>query len=113
MATTVWRGQLTFGLVSFPVRLHIAARKERVRMHYLRRTPSKAEPVNEQTPMDEQTEEEAAEPDKRSNGPMDRRVTEVPSEAEALRFPVTRIKQEFLSENDERPVARLTGEAAV
>jgi DNA end-binding protein Ku len=30
MATTVWKGHLTFGLISLPVRLHRAARAERV-----------------------------------------------------------------------------------
>lgn len=38
MATTVWRGHLTFGLVSIPVRLFKAGRAERVRLHQLRRT---------------------------------------------------------------------------
>jgi DNA end-binding protein Ku len=36
MASTVWKGQLTFGLVSFPVRLLRAARKERVPLRYIR-----------------------------------------------------------------------------
>jgi len=40
MASTVWKGQLTFGLVSIPVRLHTAARRERVRLHYLKTAPS-------------------------------------------------------------------------
>ena len=76
MASTVWRGQLTFGLVSFPVRLHIAARKERVRMHYLRRAASKGEPLNEQTPVREHIEEEAAEPDQQPNGRVQRELVE-------------------------------------
>jgi DNA end-binding protein Ku len=41
MATTVWKGNLTFGLVTFPVRLFRAARKERIPLRRLRR----AEPV--------------------------------------------------------------------
>src|SRR5579871_979036 len=41
MATAVWKGQLTFGLVSVPIRLYRAARKERVRLHYL--APSEPE----------------------------------------------------------------------
>jgi DNA end-binding protein Ku len=36
MASTVWKGQLTFGLVSFPVRLLRAARKERIALKYVR-----------------------------------------------------------------------------
>jgi DNA end-binding protein Ku len=35
MATTTWKGQLTFGLVSIPVRLQRAARKERIVFNYL------------------------------------------------------------------------------
>jgi DNA end-binding protein Ku len=35
MPSVVWKGHLTFGLVSIPVKLHRAARKERVRLHYV------------------------------------------------------------------------------
>ena len=35
MANTVWKGQLTFGLISFPVRLVRAARKDRVPLRYV------------------------------------------------------------------------------
>jgi DNA end-binding protein Ku len=38
MATTVWRGHLTFGLVSFPVRLFSAARSESVSFNLLHET---------------------------------------------------------------------------
>ena len=37
MATTLWKGHLTFGLVSIPVKLFRAARAEKVRMHHLQR----------------------------------------------------------------------------
>jgi hypothetical protein len=33
----VWKGLLSFGLVSIPVRRHRAARKERIPLHYVRR----------------------------------------------------------------------------
>ncbi|QOY91148.1 non-homologous end joining protein Ku [Paludibaculum fermentans] len=36
-ASTVWKGYISFGLVSFPVRLTSAARAERVRFHMLHR----------------------------------------------------------------------------
>jgi DNA end-binding protein Ku len=42
MATTIWKGHLTFGLVSIPIRLFKAARAERVSFHQLYR--SKAAP---------------------------------------------------------------------
>ena len=35
MASTIWKGPITFGLVSFPVRLQKAARKERVALRYV------------------------------------------------------------------------------
>src|SRR5271163_3679225 len=35
MAATVWKGYLSFGLVSFPVRLFAAARAESVHFHML------------------------------------------------------------------------------
>jgi hypothetical protein len=37
MASTVWKGHLTFGLVSIPVRLIRAARAERVKLRQLYR----------------------------------------------------------------------------
>src|SRR5262245_51914737 len=37
MASTVWRGHLTFGLVSIPVRLLRAARRERINLRQLHR----------------------------------------------------------------------------
>jgi DNA end-binding protein Ku len=43
MATTVWRGHLVFGLVSFPVRLYRAARAEKVSLRRLYR-PAEEEP---------------------------------------------------------------------
>ncbi|MGI8743470.1 MAG: Ku protein [Bryobacteraceae bacterium] len=39
MATSVWRGHLTFGLVSIPVRLFKAARPEKIRFHRLHKSP--------------------------------------------------------------------------
>lgn len=38
MAATVWKGYLSFGLVSFPIRLFAAARPERVHFHMLHKT---------------------------------------------------------------------------
>lgn len=37
MASTIWKGHLTFGLVSIPIRLSRAARAEKVHMHHLQR----------------------------------------------------------------------------
>ncbi len=35
MATTVWKGSITFGLVSIPIRLYAAARPQRIPLHQL------------------------------------------------------------------------------
>ena len=35
MATSVWKGHLTFGLVSIPIRLFAAARSERISLNQL------------------------------------------------------------------------------
>jgi DNA end-binding protein Ku len=39
MASTVWRGYITFGLISIPVRLFRAARSERVKLKHVYRVP--------------------------------------------------------------------------
>ena len=55
MATAVWRGQLTFGLLSFPVKLYAAARRDPISFRNLRKreepeaeiapSASRAEPI--------------------------------------------------------------------
>jgi DNA end-binding protein Ku len=49
MANTVWKGQLTFGLVSFPVRLVRAARKDRIPLRLIRETGSANPDEEEET----------------------------------------------------------------
>jgi len=49
VASTVWKGQLSFGLVSFAVRLTKAARKERIPLRYVREQ-SRVEPAEEHIP---------------------------------------------------------------
>jgi hypothetical protein len=62
MAGTAWKGQLSFGLVVFPVRLYPAARRERVRLSYLRQT---AVPAQEEQSADR---EPKPPPQRASNG---------------------------------------------
>ena len=52
MASTVWRGYITFGLISIPVRLFRAARAERVSLRRLYRTsaPEPDDPTEEPEP---------------------------------------------------------------
>jgi DNA end-binding protein Ku len=44
MASTVWKGRLAFGMVSIPVRLYKAARRERIRFHHVYRPEDRYEP---------------------------------------------------------------------
>jgi DNA end-binding protein Ku len=49
MASSTWRGRIAFGMVSIPVRLYKAARRERVRFHHVYRAgQSVAEPEDDQ-----------------------------------------------------------------
>jgi DNA end-binding protein Ku len=50
MATTVWSGRLSFGMVAIPVRLFKAARRERVRFRQVYRPPSEPEVEEEEAP---------------------------------------------------------------
>ncbi len=66
MASTVWRGFLTFGLISIPVRLFRAARAERVSLRRLYRSePSAttAAPASRHAPAEEMPDEEEASTD--------------------------------------------------
>ena len=102
MASTVWRGHLTFGLVSFPVRLHIAARRERVRMHYVHRSQPEAEELKE-VPEPEQK------PGSRGERAKASETNFRPNEAKAPDLPVAqvaRLRQEFIAPKDERTVPR-------
>jgi DNA end-binding protein Ku len=56
MAASTWRGRIAFGMVSIPVRLYKAARRERIRFHNVYR-PERVEVERE-----EREEEEAPEP---------------------------------------------------
>jgi DNA end-binding protein Ku len=108
MAVTVWKGQLTFGLVSVPVRLYRAARKERVRLHYVRQAapetadeefpeleaPYSAPAERPQTPAASRTPE----------GVLGRDAAPVASPHETAPLPpVARVKQNLFSAADERP----------
>ncbi|MFL6416585.1 MAG: Ku protein [Bryobacteraceae bacterium] len=62
MASTVWRGFISFGLVSVPVRLFRAARAERVSLRRLYRAEAPARPLAELA--EEAEEEEAPSPTK-------------------------------------------------
>jgi DNA end-binding protein Ku len=58
MASTIWKGQLTFGLVSFPVRLQKAARRERIALKYVRETNAGVVTESDQIETGEEPEEQ-------------------------------------------------------
>jgi hypothetical protein len=93
MAATVWKGHLTFGLVSIPVRLVKAARRETVGFNQLYR----AEPAH--TP-------QAQPPRDYSRDDSDHRDNRI--EADSGPAPITRIQQEpFVPEDPtQTPVPR-------
>jgi len=105
MPSIVWKGQLTFGLVSIPVKLYRASRRERVRMHYVHRPEvsyeAPAEPETVVSEMPVRSIERApqrleafaprAEPEREA-------VPEPPP-------PITRVHQSLMT-SAEQPVAR-------
>jgi DNA end-binding protein Ku len=94
MASTVWKGRITFGMVSIPVRMFKAARRERIRFHHVVRAaepkpgPRRAEPEPEEP---EEPEIEAAEEEAESAAPVERvHFTPMPASAGAAAAPVER-----------------------
>src|SRR5690349_1812821 len=92
MAASVWRGRIAFGMVSIPVRLFKAARRERIRFHHVYR-PSVSEQEAEPEP-----EPEPPPP------PVRGRVREIPSAPVRIEEPEP--------EPDPEPVARVRQFAA-
>lgn len=92
MASTVWKGHVTFGLVSIPVRLYKAAHSEKISFHQLHR-PARAG----RKPVSAPTQEPAREPDAEE--------TLVEHET-ASQSPVYRIKQAAVSPVESVPVPR-------
>jgi DNA end-binding protein Ku len=95
MASTIWKGQLTFGLVSFPVRLQKAARRERIALKYVRETRDDASDKSE---LADAEEEEPRESKKTS-------PTGAPqsSDASEVRSEVLPVRQGHFSEGQLQP----------
>ena len=102
MASTVWRGRLAFGMVSIPVRLYKAARRERVRFHHVYRP--------EGARAQEEPEEEAPEPPRLTRGKVQEFPKSAPPpEAEApdeAAPDLVRVRNLPVNEADERPVQK-------
>lgn len=96
MASTVWKGQLTFGLVSIPIRIVRAARQEKVRFKQVYRA---AQPRAEDAVEPEETAqwEPAAEPE-RANSPTN--YYDAPARGPvAENSPVLPLRREFASQS--------------
>jgi DNA end-binding protein Ku len=61
MATSVWRGYISFGLVTIPVRLYKAARIERVKLREVYKVPAEAIPMPDVTGVRPEPAEDPAE----------------------------------------------------
>ncbi len=94
MASTVWRGNIAFGLVSIPVRLVRAARRERIQFHHVYRPdPASAE-----------RRQRSAEPDAEPEPDIER-AAEASGDAPVQRVRTTAVvTQEMVTrENDSAP----------
>ena len=102
MPSIVWKGHLTFGLVSIPVKLFRAARRERVQLHYVHR-PEPAEPpapVPMSTGAPEPVRSEPRSPRFEAASPIG------DSETAPSSSPVTRVRQSLVTAGDEQPISR-------
>src|SRR5258706_9568505 len=84
MAVTVWKGHLTFGLVSIPIRLFRAARREKISFHQLHVVQADRQ---------------------RESGGQAISLPHEPSEAEEHEpAPVSRIRQGAFTREDQTPI---------
>ncbi|HEX3683550.1 MAG TPA: Ku protein [Bryobacteraceae bacterium] len=89
MASTVWRGYITFGLISIPVRLFRAARAERVSFRRLYRE----EPAQNARPLQRVSVEEAPEPEPKTLRSLRRAEAPIESAGEPPRPLLSPVKQ--------------------
>jgi len=93
VANTVWKGRLTFGLVSFPVRLVRAARKDRIPLRYVReveRSELQDEDIEASSPPSQKQWTQPPEDDSRDGG-----------DASTTTF-VTPVRRAYIAEEAER-----------
>src|SRR5271169_5062632 len=103
MAATVWKGHLTFGLVSIPVRLYRAARAEKVSMHQLYRAP------RGETPRSELRQSAAAGVPFVAESPRHEPPCQEPQYAPAVDeeiAPLSRIRQTIVNPVENTPIPR-------
>src|SRR5436190_24348317 len=101
MADSVWKGRLAIGMVSIPVRLFKAARRERVRFHRVYRP---AEMPRESEPSADEVEEaEPLPPPKRSLREVPKAVAAEPT-ALPEPEPVARVRHLAVADDTDEPV---------
>jgi DNA end-binding protein Ku len=100
MPSIVWKGNLTFGLVSIPVKLFRAARRERVRLHYVHR-PEVGESVSEAPAATFRGEPASSGGQTQSAEAISPPPESVPADA-----PVSRVRQSLVAGSDEQPISR-------
>jgi DNA end-binding protein Ku len=109
MPSTIWKGQLTFGLVTIPVKLYRAARKATVRMRYVHQPAAEGDDLAEEPERGARVEEshQAAlrEQMRRPVQDSEERAEEGPGATIPPR-PVMPVKQQLVTQADEKPVAR-------
>src|ERR1051325_1876492 len=101
MPSIVWKGHLTFGLVSIPVKLFRAARRERVRLHYVHRPQAAESParIPAMNPGDF--------PQPKSYDRAEDLETLPPrSDQSSIPPPVSRVRQALVTSTDEQPINR-------
>jgi DNA end-binding protein Ku len=102
MPSIVWKGHLTFGLISIPVKLFRAARRERLRLHYVHR-PEEAEPpaiASLSARDDELTTTEA------SAHRFEAAPPKSEPEAPPPPAPVNRVRQSLIPTGADQPISR-------
>src|SRR5882724_11968438 len=97
MAVTVWKGHLTFGLISIPVRLQRAARRERISLHQLHRREQPGE-----------SDDAELQPDSTFDAviPSPGRSPSTPEQPAADLAPVERVRQGLFAREDQPPIPR-------
>src|SRR5215831_5881270 len=100
MPSIVWKRHLTFGLVSIPVKLLRAARRERVRLHYVHK-PTVADQGYEPS-----TENATNLAQEASVGRQRNAEAAPPQAASAPVAPISRVRQALVASGDEQPIRR-------
>lgn len=101
---SIWKGHLTFGLLSIPVRLHRAARKERVQLHYVHSGAPAAPDRSREADGRDGGEQSSATP---AAGVQQKPIAQPGvDEAPVTAAAVSRVRQDLIRETDRAPIER-------